>query len=81
MKKLKKLPAKKNVAKKNVTKKNVAKKNVAKKVPVKKKISLISRIIKLQYYLKPEFTMTHMLIYNQNYSNRYQTLALASLAT
>ena len=55
----KKKPAKKNPIKKKPTKKKSIKKNPAKKKPVKniikKRAGLISKIIKLQYYLKPEF--------------------------
>ncbi len=53
----KKVVAKKNIIKKKPTKKAVAKKNIIKKKPTKKTVSLISRIIKLQDSLKPEFTI------------------------
>ena len=69
MKKIKKTPVKKKSAKKIPIKKNTVKKKSAKKIPIKKntvkkksakkiikkKIGLISKIIKLQYSLKPEF--------------------------
>jgi hypothetical protein len=56
----KKIPVKKNLvkkkpAKKIPVKKNLVKKKPAKKIPVKKRVGLISRIIKLQHFLKPEF--------------------------
>jgi len=50
----KKSSVKKNPAKKSSVKKSSVKKNRAKKIN-RKKISLISSIIKLQYYLKPKF--------------------------
>jgi hypothetical protein len=64
----KKKPTKKKPAKKTVTKKKPAKKTVTKKKPAKKviknqkkifkkKINLISRIIKIQDLLKPEFNI------------------------
>jgi hypothetical protein len=60
MKKIKKNPIKNKPAKKNPIKNKPAKKNPiknkpAKKIIVKKRLGLISRIIKLQYSLKPEF--------------------------
>ena len=48
---------KKNFIKKKPAKKSPVKKKPAKKSPVKKKPGLISRIIKLQQYLKPEFKL------------------------
>jgi hypothetical protein len=51
----KKIPAKKIPAKKIPAKKNLVRKKIAKKIPAKKEAGLISRIIKLQYFLKPEF--------------------------
>jgi hypothetical protein len=57
---VKKKPAKKKPIKKKSAKKRPIKKKSAKKRPIKKKIikkqvGLISRIIKLQHFLKPEF--------------------------
>ena len=54
---VKKKPTKKVSAKKKPTKKVSVKKKTTKKVSVKKKESLISKIIKLQYFLKPEFNL------------------------
>ena len=54
---VKKKPAKKSPVKKKPAKKSPVKKKPAKKSPVKKKPGLISRIIKLQQYLKPEFKL------------------------
>ena len=52
---VKKKPAKKKAAKKIPIKKKAAKKKAAKKIPIKKRAGLISRIIKIQNSLKPEF--------------------------
>ena len=63
MKSIKKKPAKKTVTKKKPAKKTVTKKKPAKKVIknqkkiFRKKVSLISRIIKIQDLLKPEFNI------------------------
>ena len=52
---IKNKPAKKNPIKNKPAKKNPIKNKPAKKIIVKKRLGLISRIIKLQYSLKPEF--------------------------
>ena len=62
MKKIKKNSSKKKAIKKAVTKKKPIKKAVTKKKPIKKAVtkkkqSLISKIIKLQHFLKPEFSI------------------------
>ena len=51
----KKRPIKKKSAKKRPIKKKSAKKRPIKKKIIKKQVGLISRIIKLQHFLKPEF--------------------------
>jgi len=51
----KRSPKKKPVKKRSPKKKSV-KKSLPKKRPIKKKLGLISRIIKLQHFLKPEFS-------------------------
>ena len=55
MKKIKKIPIKKKPAKKVSLKKIPIKKKPAKKIIVKNRVSLISKIVKLQHSLKPEF--------------------------
>jgi len=50
-----KKPAKKNIARKNIVRKKPARKNIKTKRLIKKKEDLISRIIKFQNSLKPEF--------------------------
>jgi hypothetical protein len=52
---IKKKPAKKIPIKKKPAKKIPIKKKPAKKIPIKKRVGFISRIIKLQHSLKPEF--------------------------
>jgi hypothetical protein len=51
----KKIPIKKIPIKKKPAKKIPIKKKPAKKIPIKKRVGFISRIIKLQHSLKPEF--------------------------
>ena len=53
----KKSPSKKSPSKKKYTKKNIAKKKIFKRIIVKKKESIISKIIKLQHSLKPELNI------------------------
>ena len=54
---VKKKPAKKTPIKKKPAKKTPIKKKSAKRTPIKKRVSLISKIIRLQYYFKPEFKL------------------------
>ena len=57
MKKIKKIPVKKIPVKKKPAKKIPAKKIPVKKKPAKKSGSLISGIVKLQHFLKPDINI------------------------
>ena len=58
----KKIPIRKKLAKKIPIRKKLAKKipirkKLAKKIPIRKRVGLISKIVKLQHFLKPEFNI------------------------